>query len=154
MVRSDIDTTPRRADRRQRSTGARLAGGLAATAAVCALLGPGLGTATANTTGCTLVSDGDTCLTIGGSKLHVDFLRQLRDRLSTPLICNYQGHFTVEHEGNKFDGWSDLHAGCFISPTATRTVNVGRDFPDFSEACGEWWENGSLLGKACNQLHS
>jgi hypothetical protein len=114
--------------------------------------------AEAESSGCTGVNGGYTCFYIhgpNGSTLVESFAQARGVAGGTPTICNYKAHFTAEYYGEEYwAGDSDYHQGCFYSFRATRTLDIADAyFMDPTYACGEWWEDGTKLGTACNEIH-
>jgi hypothetical protein len=127
-------------------------------AAIVLLLSTAPSNARAESSGCTGVNGGYTCFYIhgpNGSTLVTSFA-QSRGVVGTPTICNYKAHFTAEYNGDEYwAGDSAYHQGCFYSYRATRTDNIADAyFMDPTYACGEWWEDGSKLGTACNWINN
>lgn len=125
-------------------------------AALVLLLSTGASEAKAESSGCTGVSSGYTCFYIhgpSGSTLVTSF-EQARGIVGEPTICNYKAHFKAEYNGQEYwAGDSAYHQGCFYSFRATRTDNIADAyFMNPTYACGEWWENDSRLGTACNWI--
>src|SRR5918996_826288 len=97
-------------------------------------------TAVADSTGCTGVSDGQTCFHIEGERRFVEKFVQTRDVFAIPpdypAICNYYAHFTVEKDGKIYwSGDSDYHKGCWYNYKASRTLVVNESFVRNSKAC-------------------
>ncbi len=93
------------------------------------------------------------CFRIEGSGLHVDKFQVKRGKLDADnSICNHRARVVVRHDGKVvYRKWTKRRAGCDLF-RVVRTIKVNRNFPDGSEACGSFFENGVLQDTACNEI--
>jgi hypothetical protein len=106
----------------------------------------------ASATGCTLAPNGNTCMTVNGTGLHVDTVRVSRNKAMQPVtICNYWATVTVSGVAQVWR--SGTHQGC--SPyQAWMDLAINRDFADRSAICGRFFEgNEQQGGAACETIH-
>lgn len=113
-------------------------------------------TAQADATGCTLAPLGDVCIGVAGSGLHVDNVRAVRGKASYDFICNYSAR-TFFH---KPDGITDtydsgiVHNGACSAGDAWIDFPVNTDFPDGTQVCIAFYENGEQQGgQPCETIH-
>ncbi len=144
----------------------RIAGCVAGTATAAVLaLGVGAGPASASSVGCTGGGEGvdQVCLNINGEGLHADSFQVRHDDLGSVMgapvtpeqICNYQAKLTIDPPGadNAYVRDSSHHEGC---SWGVAWFNFdGGDYPDGTNVCGRFYENGEQQGGApCNKIHS
>lgn len=143
---TDHTAARRRATHRRRAVTATTAG-----AALVAAVTLGVTQVRASATGCTFAPNGDTCMSVNGSGLHVDTVRVNRNKTQNVMICNY--HATVTVSGVSYVWRSGDHDGC--SPyQAWMDLTINRDFADQSQICGRFFEaNVQQGGAVCETIH-
>lgn len=95
------------------------------------------------------------CFRINGEGRHVDTFQVKRGKLDASNdICNHRARVVVRFKGKVvYRRWTTLRRGC-DQFRVVRTINVDRNFPSGSRACGSFFENGVLQDKACNKITS
>jgi hypothetical protein len=107
--------------------------------------------ARASATGCTVAPDGNTCIKVNGTGLHVDSVRVSRNKVRNPTVCDYYATVTVSGVTQVWR--SGTHQGC--GPyQAWMDFAINRDFADGSVICGRFFEGDKQQGGAvCETIH-
>jgi hypothetical protein len=105
----------------------------------------------ASATGCTWAPNGDACMTVRGTGLHVDSARVWRGKTNSNFVCNYWS--TVSVSGVSRVWRSNTHEGCTPGGASTE-IPINADFADQSTICGRFFEKNEQQGGAvCETIH-